>query len=124
MTIDFVDATILFLLIATVGYAAMVDRRVRALMTALEGLAPTVAALSAAADRTETSVGALKVAAGDLPHRVPAAPVPEAATASPEGIVVRAAVKSDLIRRFFDGDGGAIGAVDAGSSRARAGQRA
>lgn len=55
-----IDMTILLLLAGTLGYAFLVDRRVRALMAALRSLEPMVGEFSAAVDRTESSVKFLR----------------------------------------------------------------
>lgn len=59
-----IDMIILLLLAGTLIYAFLVDRRVRALMTALRGLEPMVGEFSAAVDRTENSVRSLRSDAG------------------------------------------------------------
>lgn len=89
-----IDMIILLLLLGTLVYASLVDRRVRALMAAMQALAPVVDKFSMAVDRTEDSVKSLRaestarvtpkreeeppltrpVATGSVP-RDPAAPV-------------------------------------------------
>ena len=51
-----IDLVILLLLAGTLGYAFLVDRRVRALMSALRTLEPVVGQFSAAVDRSENSI--------------------------------------------------------------------
>ncbi len=55
-----IDMIILLLLAGTLGYAFLVDRRVRALMAALRSLGPMVGEFSAAVDRTESTVKSLR----------------------------------------------------------------
>lgn len=55
-----IDMIILLLLAGTLGYAFLVDRRVRALMAALRTLGPVVGEFSAAVDRTQSTVGFLR----------------------------------------------------------------
>lgn len=125
-----IDATILLLLGGTLGYAFLVDRRVRALMAALQALEPVVGAFSEAVDRSESSVRALRgtpakraeeppltraatqpaPAVAVAPATAPQAGAagiafrsarPEAPTLLPPG-VARVTGKSDLVRGFFD----------------------
>ncbi|WP_439561833.1 flagellar motor switch protein [Roseinatronobacter sp.] len=56
-----IDLVILLLLAGTLGYAFLVDRRVRALMSALRGLEPVVGQFSAAVDRSENSVKSMQI---------------------------------------------------------------
>ena len=103
MTMPVIDLIVLALLVGTLAYAALVDRRVRALMTALEALRPTVEALSEATDRAEGSVTALRHAAEEIASEGAA---PEGASAETEGAPDRGAPpvddKADLIVRFFE----------------------
>ncbi|WP_375690009.1 flagellar motor switch protein [Pseudooceanicola sp. LIPI14-2-Ac024] len=55
-----VDIAILALLIGTLGYAFMVDRRVRKMMQALQDLEPLIGSFSEAVDRSESAVTVLK----------------------------------------------------------------
>lgn len=55
-----IDTLILALLAGTLGYAFLVDRRVRGLMHALRDLQPIVGEFSAAVDKSESSVAALR----------------------------------------------------------------
>ena len=102
MTMPVIDLIVLALLVGTLAYAALVDRRVRALMAALEELRPVVAALSEATDRAEGSVAALRQATGD------AAREEETAEEDVRGALDRTSAasppddKSDLITRFFE----------------------
>ena len=100
-----VDAIILILLVATIGYAFMLERRLRALMGALRDLAPTVNAFSAAVDRTEGSVQLLRSAtksAGRRQRRNPNARRGSSARRAAGTETVKANAKADLIRSFFD----------------------
>lgn len=58
-----IDVIILVLLLGTLVYACLVDRRVRALMTAMQALEPVVTQFATAVDRTETSVKSLRAEA-------------------------------------------------------------
>lgn len=103
MTMQVIDLIVLALLVGTLAYAALVDRRMRALMTALEALRPTVEALSEAADRAEGSVTALRHAAEEIASEGTA---PAETRAEAEGAPDRGAPpadgKADLIVRFFE----------------------
>lgn len=55
-----IDMIILLLLLGTLTYAFLVDRRVRTLMVALKALEPVVDQFSLAVDRTEDSVKSLR----------------------------------------------------------------
>lgn len=55
-----IDMVILLLLAGTLGYAFLVDRRVRALMSALRRLEPVVGQFSAAVDRSESSIKSMQ----------------------------------------------------------------
>ena len=55
-----IDMIILLLLMGTLGYAYLVDRRVRALVGALKALEPVVDQFSVAVDRSENSVRSLR----------------------------------------------------------------
>lgn len=57
---DLIDLLILVLLAGTLGYAYVLDKRVRALMSALRALQPMVGEFAKAVDRSEQSVEALK----------------------------------------------------------------
>lgn len=121
-----IDISILLLLAGTLGYAFLVDRRVRGLMAALRALEPVVGAFSEAVDRTETSVRALRADAPPrpapnridepvltrtpAPHATPQAEgateltfqsTRSAAPPLPPGMT-RVTGKSDLVRGFFE----------------------
>ena len=96
-----IDAVILILLVATIGYAFLLERRMRTLMAALRELAPTVSAFSAAVDRTEGSVEQLRAATQETrPRQAGAARVIRRKAQT--GDTVKVAAKADLIRSFFD----------------------
>jgi hypothetical protein len=111
-----IDTLILLLLAGTLGYAFMVERRVRTLMDALKELQPVVGELSSAVDRSESSVVALKSVAGRVAAEAPrAAPAGEAGDntvafrsvraprrSAPAAGVTSLGVKSDLVRSFFE----------------------
>lgn len=126
-----IDMIILLLLVGTLAYAFLVDRRVRALMGAMQALEPMVDQFSSAVDRTETTVQSLRAATERAPVRREdeppltrtAAPALAAAASggavksrpafrsasSPEPAVsqlppgmTRVSGKSDLVRSFFD----------------------
>ncbi len=65
-----IDLIIMLLLIGTLAYAFLVDRRVRALVLAMRELQPVVDQFSVAVDRTETSVKSLR-------SETPARPAPK-----------------------------------------------
>ncbi|OWU76755.1 hypothetical protein ATO5_11025 [Loktanella sp. 22II-4b] len=73
-----IDTMILALLAGTLAYAFLVDRRVRRLMSVLHELQPMVGEFSAAVDKSQSSVAALRDATRDLspaePARVRTAP--------------------------------------------------
>ncbi|MGC9370121.1 MAG: flagellar motor switch protein, partial [Paracoccaceae bacterium] len=68
-----IDMLILLLLAGTLGYAFMVERRVRTLMAALKDLQPVVGELSSAVDKSENSVVALKSVADRVAAEAPRA---------------------------------------------------
>ncbi len=117
-----IDTLILLLLAGTLGYAFLVDRRVRMLMDHLRDLQPVVGELSAAVDKSEDSVRNLSTVAqsivespaqmrsiagsnrfvpgsGDVSFR--SVRQARAARQQPAG-VTRVVGKSDLVRGFFD----------------------
>lgn len=57
-----IDIAILVLLVGTLTYAWVVDRRVRVLMAALRDLEPMIGSFSAAVDKSESAVSALRAA--------------------------------------------------------------
>jgi hypothetical protein len=79
-----IDTMILLLLIGTLAYAFLVDRRVRTLMVALQALEPVVSQFSEAVDRTETSVKSLRAEGAARPpaRREEEPPLTRAAAAS------------------------------------------
>jgi hypothetical protein len=103
-----IDLLMLVLLVGTVGYAFLVERRVRALMQVLTELEPMVGEFSAAVDKSESSVGMLRSLAQALPGSITgrgAAKGAEAAGREPSvrpAGVRRIAGKSDLVRGFFE----------------------
>lgn len=110
MTNAFVDGTIVCLLAGTVGYAFLVDRRVRALMSALNALKPTVEAFAQAADRTEATVSTLTAGRAAVPNHDVGGGFRSARPGSPAGAprgearapgLVPVPVRDDLIHRFF-----------------------
>ena len=104
MSLDLVDAGIMCLLVGTVGYAFILDRRVRALMAALRTLGPAIDAFASAADRTESTVARLRDPVDAAVRHDPAEPSSMFQSARRPGgapAVIPATVKADLIRRFF-----------------------
>lgn len=65
-----IDMIIMLLLIGTLAYAFLVDRRVRTLVLAMRELQPVVDQFSVAVDRTENSVRSLR-------SEAPARPAPK-----------------------------------------------
>lgn len=105
-----IDLIMLVLLVGTVAYAFLVERRVRALMQVLTELEPMVGEFSAAVDKSESSVGMLRSLAQALPGSLAGRGAPKAGEAAapdreaaprPAG-VRRIAGKSDLVRGFFE----------------------
>lgn len=106
-----IDMIILLLLAGTLGYAYLVDRRVRAMMAALQSLGPLVGEFSAAVDRSESTVRSLQ-AVPDTRAAAPRADEPRltrthAAQARPGAAqmplgMTRVSNKADLVRGFFD----------------------
>ncbi|EAQ02169.1 flagellar motor switch protein [Pseudooceanicola batsensis HTCC2597] len=110
-----IDLTILVLLVGTLAYAYLVDRRVRALMAVLKDMEPVVGQFSEAVDKSESSVSLLKSVAEKV--RVPS-PEPAARPSEDSAQVVsfrtsrekvekpagvtRVTGKSDLVRGFFE----------------------
>jgi type II secretory pathway component PulM len=126
-----IDMIILLLLVGTLAYAFLVDRRVRALMAAMQSLEPLVDQFSSAVDRTENSVRSLRAegAARATPKREEEPPLTRAAAAASSAIpqasdkpdtvfstarptaqdgahlppgMARVTGKADLVRSFFD----------------------
>ena len=107
-----IDLVMLVLLAATVAYAVLVERRVRALMQVLSELEPMVGEFSAAVDKSETSVGLLRGLAQGLPASILRRTSGDGEAgasfhagreppARPPG-VKHIAGKSDLVRDFFE----------------------
>ena len=112
-----IDGLILLLLAGTLGYAFLVDRRVRILMLTLRELQPMIGKFSAAVDRSEHSVSTLKSVtqsmAAATPDTAPAEPAQAAtqaeppararqATPDPKHGVTSVTGKSDMVRSFFE----------------------
>ena len=119
-----IDIAVLVLLVGTLGYAWLVDRRVRRLMEAMREMEPMIGSFSQAVDRSESTVSALRAAREVAPLRKrPEPPRPEArAEAAPEtsdpgaepafrskrepaprpADATPISGKSELIRGFFD----------------------
>ncbi|PYE84507.1 hypothetical protein [Pseudoroseicyclus aestuarii] len=64
-----IDGVILMLLAGTLGYTALVDRRMRRLLAALSALEPVIGRFSADVDRSQVSAAALREAAGRMAPR-------------------------------------------------------
>ena len=102
-----IDMIILLLLVGTLAYAFLVDRRVRALMAAMQALEPVVDQFSSAVDRTENSVTRASSASASqgTPESaqvfVSTRAAAEAPTQLPPGMA-RVTGKADLVRSFFD----------------------
>lgn len=117
-----IDALILLMLAGVLGYAVMVDRRVRLLMAALREMEPMIASYSQAVDRSEQSARGLAGLAREL-HEMPKrkAPVAPAAPAgtgpgpraadktgraararAQAGGVTRVTGKTEMVQGFFD----------------------
>lgn len=113
-----IDMLILLLLAGTLGYAFMVERRVRTLMAALKELQPVVGELSSAVDKSESSVVALKSMAEHVSAQAPRAEAARPDRPAEPGKVAFRSVraprqntgggvtslggKSDLVRSFFE----------------------
>ncbi|KGM46948.1 hypothetical protein [Pseudooceanicola atlanticus] len=117
-----IDVLILVLLGGTLGYAFLVDRRVRMLMSVLKEMEPMVGQFSQAVEKSESSVSMLKAmtekvrtqpAANSAPAAAPtqqqAQPQPDVVSfrtsrekASRPAGVTRVSGKSDLVRGFFE----------------------
>lgn len=117
-----IDVLILVLLGGTLGYAFLVDRRVRMLMSVLKEMEPMVGQFSQAVEKSESSVSMLK-AMTEKVRTQPAAnsalaaastqqqaqPQPDVVSfrtsrekASRPAGVTRVSGKSDLVRGFFE----------------------
>lgn len=109
-----IDVLILVLLAGTLGYAFLVERRVRALMRILRDMEPMVGEFSAAVDKSENSVTMLRAvtekvrtpfSGGSKTDEESADVVSFRSTreqpSRPVG-VTRVSGKSDLVRGFFE----------------------
>lgn len=108
-----IDIAILILLVGTLAYAYLVDRRVKALLAALKDMGPVVGKFSDAVEKSESSVSMLRSVAEKVrnPIPMPQADKPEAQVVSfrtsrekvkkPAG-VTKVSGKSDLVRGFFE----------------------
>ncbi|MFC2970539.1 flagellar motor switch protein [Acidimangrovimonas pyrenivorans] len=119
-----IDAVLVLLLAAMMGYGVYITRRLRRLMAVLTEMEPLVREFSAAVDKSEQSVSRMKRAAQDLtsapaavaaaaPAQAPAAEgavtfssrrrKPRAAAATgPIAGMTRVTGKADLVRSFFE----------------------
>lgn len=117
-----IDIVIVVLLVGTLGYGVVLDRRVRKLMETLREMEPMVGAFSSAVDQSAKSVEDLRRISEDtrrpdppLSRKAPASkaaqPAPVASpaerlAAAREKAPVRGQAsvpgKSDLVRTFFD----------------------
>ncbi|MCR8550515.1 flagellar motor switch protein [Salipiger sp. P9] len=107
-----IDVAILVLLAGTMAYAWIVDRRVRLLMQVLKDMEPMIGTFSAAVDRSESTVSALR-SIGQPPLGSPRQPAPEAPREEPAFRTTRERPsrpigatpvpgKSELVRGFFE----------------------
>lgn len=117
-----IDIVIVVLLVGTLGYGVVLDRRVRKLMETLREMEPMVGAFSSAVDQSAKSVEDLrrisedtrrpdpslsrKAPAGKAAQPAPVASPAERLAAAREKAPVRGQAsvpgKSDLVRTFFD----------------------
>ncbi|MFT6533375.1 MAG: hypothetical protein ACJASC_002939 [Limimaricola cinnabarinus] len=122
-----IDAMILAMLAGVLGYAWMVDRRVRLLMETLRELQPMITAYAAAVDKSEESVrdlGSVARSLNDPPVKAPLAASRDAAAPAARGDkpatrggdkvaraararaqaagVTRVTGKTELVQGFFD----------------------
>lgn len=115
-----IDVAVLILLVGTLGYAWVVDRRVRKLMVVLREMEPMIGSFSQAVERSESTVSALRAAREAQPRARAEArvetrsePRPEAArkepafrssrerpSRPPEATPLNG--KSELVRGFFE----------------------
>lgn len=106
-----IDAIILGLLVATIGYAFLVERRLRTLKETLGELQPVIDEFSRAVDRSEGSVENLRTAAANLITRADT-PARERLVRGPHATVhpskprttsvMRVPAKAELIQSFFE----------------------
>lgn len=108
-----IDVAILLLLVGTLAYAYLVDRRVKALMAVLRDMGPVVGQFSEAVDKSENSVSMLRSMAEKVRNPIP---VPQPAQDSAQVVsfrtsrekvkkpagVTKVSGKSDLVRGFFE----------------------
>lgn len=106
-----IDVAILVLLVGTLGYAYLVDRRVKALLAVLKDMGPVVGQFSDAVEKSENSVSMLRSVADKVRNPIPMPQTEEPQVVSfrtsrekvkkPAG-VTKVAGKSDLVRGFFE----------------------
>lgn len=106
-----IDVAILVLLVGTLGYAYLVDRRVKALLAVLKDMGPVVGQFSDAVDKSESSVSMLRSVADKVRNPIPMPQAEDPQVVSfrtsrekvkkPAG-VTKVAGKSDLVRGFFE----------------------
>lgn len=109
-----IDLLILGLLAGTLGYAFIVDRRVRKLMSVLREMEPMVGKFSEAVDKTEDSVSLLKQVSEKVRSPMPSFQHSEKdrgevvsfrtsreKVQKPAG-VTKVTGKADLVRGFFE----------------------
>jgi len=107
-----IDVAILVLLVGTLAYAYLVDRRVKALLAVLKDMGPVVGQFSEAVDKSENSVSMLRSVADKVRNPIPMPQAPEEPQVvsfrtsrekvkKPAG-VTKVAGKSDLVRGFFE----------------------
>ncbi|WP_238372818.1 flagellar motor switch protein [Heliomarina baculiformis] len=109
-----IDILILALLAGVLGYAYLVDRRVRNLVAVLRDLEPVVGQFSAAVDKSEDSVAAMKSVTESLQEQKAAAAAVPRQTETPSFHSIRPTAqkkpagvasvtgKADMVRSFFD----------------------
>ncbi|MGJ8544683.1 MAG: flagellar motor switch protein [Sulfitobacter sp.] len=109
-----IDIIIIVLLICTLVYGYVLDRRVRSLIASLREMEPMVGAFSSAVDQSARSVedlrglshAARRIEPPVQKNRQVAAPAPEQPKPSDPKVPVRGQAsvpgKSDLVRTFFD----------------------
>ncbi|MGI3170988.1 flagellar motor switch protein [Pseudooceanicola sp. C21-150M6] len=109
-----IDILILLLLGGTLGYAFLVDRRVRMLMAVLREMEPMVGQFSDAVDKSESTVSMLKSMSDKVRAPIMTRPAEkreevvsfrstrhDKPAERPAG-VTRVSGKSDLVRGFFE----------------------
>lgn len=103
-----IDIALLVLLVGTLAYAFIVERRVRVMMQALRELEPLVGEFSAAVDRSESTVSVLKSLGQSVQApfarreaEAPTAPTQQTARSAPRSST-GIPMKSDLVRGFFE----------------------